>query len=190
MTACSPSCLGRLAYVARIPLAQHEEPSCCRRGTRPSPCPWRRPPCDDPPSSSRPLPTHRASSCAGSSRSASSPARAAPDQQPSGAACIGERLHDSLRGCKVCGKPIRVYENALVRARPWEHWRRLHGTWQARPAEQDLTEGLHGVKAIGLMVCNDHRAAHRLRAGDAGASSLSGTEPALFSLSSSLFPLL
>ena len=104
MTACSPSCLGRLAYVARIPLAQQEEPSCCRRGTRPSPCPWRRPPCDDPPSSSRPLPTHRASSCAGSSRSASSPARAAPDQKPSGAACIGERLHDSLRGCKVGGK--------------------------------------------------------------------------------------
>ena len=104
MTACSPSCLGRLAYVARMPLAQHEEPSCCRRGTRPSPCPWRRPPCDDPPSSSRPLPTHRASSFAGSSRSASSPARAAPDQQPSGAACIGERLHDSLRGCKVGGK--------------------------------------------------------------------------------------
>ena len=91
---------------------------------------------------------------------------------------------------RLVARPIRVYENALVRARPWEHWRRLHGTWQARPADQDLTEGLHGVKAIGLMVCNDHRAAHRLRAGDAGASSLSGTEPALFSLSSSLFPLL
>ena len=114
MTACSTSCLGRLACVARIPLAQHEEPSCCRRGTRPSPCPWRRPPYDDPPSSSRPLPTHRASSCAGSSRSASSPAGAAPDQQPFDVVCIGERHYDSLRRCKVGGKANHSIRKRIV----------------------------------------------------------------------------
>ena len=114
MTACSPSCLGRLAYVARIPRAQHEEPSCCRRGTRPSPCLSQRPPYDDPPSSSRPPPTHLASSCSRSSRGASSPAGGSPDQQLSGAACIGERLHDSSRGRRAGGKANHSIRKRIV----------------------------------------------------------------------------